>query len=147
MLATHGKGFVVAHLLRKYIFRNSKLQIQIHGRIFAKPARLSPKDILKFFLVKKSIREADSIRVVSNFQIEEVLKETKTNAEFVCAPIPIDFRKIPVNTYASRQGIGFVGRIHEERGLELFASIVSELSHQKVRIPVFVIGDGPRKRG
>jgi glycosyltransferase involved in cell wall biosynthesis len=140
------KGFVVAHLLRKYIFKNSKLQIQIHGKIFAKPKMLSPKEILKFFLVKKSIREADSIRVVSNFQIEEILKGTKTNAKFVCAPIPIDFRKIPNDSYAFRQGIGFVGRIHEERGLELFASIVSELSRQKVRIPIFVIGDGPRKK-
>ncbi len=140
------KGFIVSYLLKKYFFKNAKLQIQMHGKIYAKPKNLSPKEIIKFLLVKKSIREADLIRVVSNFQIEEILGTTKTKARFVHAPIPIDFRKISDDTSSRRQGIGFVGRIHNERGLELFASIVSELSRQKVRVPIFVIGDGPGKK-
>lgn len=140
------KGFVVAYLLKKYFFKNSLLQIQMHGKIFGRPKDLNPKKILKFILVKKSIKEADSIRVVSNFQIEEITKEMITNASFVRAPIPIDFRKIPLDFSLIREGIGFVGRIHEERGIELFASIVSNLSLQKIEVPIFVIGDGPKRK-
>ena len=36
------KGFVVSYLLKKYVFKSAKLQIQIHGKIYAKPKNLSP---------------------------------------------------------------------------------------------------------
>lgn len=140
------KGFLLANLLKKVFFAHSCLQIQIHGKIYAKPRTLNLKENIKYLIVKKSLREADSIRVVSSFQIEDLQKMTSPDVKYICAPIPIDFSKIPNIFSADRTGISFIGRIHSERGLDYFAEIVSELSKKNIGTSISIVGDGPAKR-
>jgi glycosyltransferase involved in cell wall biosynthesis len=139
-------GFLKCYLLKKLIFKKSEIQIQFHGDIYsiAKPWRL--KESMKYWIIRLSLKSAQSIRVVSNFQVEELKSRVKGDVTFVCAPIPLDFDKIPAEVSTQRAGIGLVGRLHKERGLEYFVSILEEMKFRELRTPIFIIGNGPEKR-
>jgi glycosyltransferase involved in cell wall biosynthesis len=139
-------GFLKSYILKKFFFRKSRLQIQIHGDVYSMPDIWKLKEVIKYCIVRLSLQSADSIRVVSNFQVSELEPFVRNGTSFVCAPIPIALEKIPLESNLQRTGIGFIGRIHKERGLDIFVSILEELKNRKVAAPIFVIGDGPEKK-
>ncbi len=138
-------GFLSGLLLRLTKFRNSNLQLQFHGDVYSKASIRGVKSFIRFMIVRVSLRLADSVRVVSNFQILELCDLARANTKFIVAPIPLDYAKIPINPQIKRSGIGFIGRLHPERGTREFVSIVQELRSRGIFEPIFVIGDGKDK--
>lgn len=139
-------GFLSALMLKIMKTPDSHLQIQFHGDVYSRNSVRNFKSLFRFLVVRISLRFADSVRVVSNFQISELRTLVKSGTEFIVAPIPINFQKIPINPLAKRSGIGFVGRLHNERGIKEFISIIRELRDRNVKEFVYVIGDGNKMK-
>jgi glycosyltransferase involved in cell wall biosynthesis len=139
-------GFLKCYLLKRFVFRGSEIQIQFHGDIYSVPKPWKLKELIKYSIVRLSLVSAQSIRVVSDFQIEELKPHVQSDATFVCAPIPLDLEKISTRQNSLRDGIGLIGRLHKERDLDFFVSIVEELNIRRIRIPVLIVGNGPEKK-
>lgn len=139
-------GFLKCYFLKKFFFKESLVQIQFHGDIYTLPKPWHLKETFKYLIVKQSLATADSIRVVSDFQIGELRPFVSKSVSFVCAPIPLDIEKIPREVNGGRQGIGLVGRLHKERGLDIFLSILKELKAREIKSPIFIVGNGPSKK-
>jgi glycosyltransferase involved in cell wall biosynthesis len=139
-------GFLSGLLLKVVKSRNSKLQLQFHGDVYTKNSIHDFKSFVRFFIVRISLRLANSVRVVSNFQISELRSLARIGTQFIVAPIPLNYQKIPVDPQTNRSGIGIIGRLHPERGTREFISIVQELRSRRVCEPVYVIGDGKDKK-
>ncbi len=139
-------GFLKCYLLKRFIFKGSEIQIQFHGDIYSAPKPWKLKELIKYCIVRLSLGSAHSIRVVSDFQIEELKPHVQSNATFVCAPIPLDLEKISTKENSLRDGIGLIGRLHKERGLDFFISIVEELNFRQICTPVLIVGNGPERK-
>ena len=90
---------------------------------------------------------SDTIRVVSEFQVEEINTISGKNvAAFIVAPIPIAPRMI-ANTQdeKNKKLIAVVGRLHPERGVQEIIDILSQLCASGVDLEVEIAGDGPMK--
>lgn len=138
-------GFLSALLIKMAKSPISQIQLQFHGDTYSSSTVRGLKSFIRFLISRVSLRIANSIRVVSLFQIEELKPLARKNADFFTAPIPLDFRKIPLNSREERLGVGFIGRLHYERGTTQFVAIVHELRHRNFNHPIYVIGDGPEK--
>ncbi len=139
-------GFLSGLLLKVTRSRNSKLQLQFHGDVYSKNSIHDFKGFVRFFIVRVSLKLANSVRVVSNFQIPELRALVRNSTQFIVAPIPLNYQKIPVDSRTNRSGLGIIGRLHPERGTREFLSIVQELRSRRVFDPVYVIGDGKDKK-
>ena len=139
-------GFLSGLLLKVTKSQNSKLQLQFHGDVYTKNSIHDFKSFVRFLIARISLRLANSVRVVSSFQISELRSLARIGTQFVVAPIPLNYQKIPVDPQSDRSGIGFIGRLHPERGTREFISIVQELRSRRVSDPVYVIGDGRDKK-
>jgi glycosyltransferase involved in cell wall biosynthesis len=138
-------GFLKCYFLKKFYFKKSEIQIQFHGDIYSVPKLWRLKESIKYFIIRLSLKSADSIRVVSNFQVEDLKSRADVNTTFVCAPIPLDFDKIPTEVNSQRSGMGLVGRLHKERGLHYFVSILEEMKNREIQTQIYIVGDGPEK--
>lgn len=138
-------GFLAALLIKITSIPLSNIQLQFHGDIYSASTIQDGKTLIRFLITRLSLKFAQSIRVVSNFQIEELRPITRKNVDFRVAPIPLNYLKIPINSQGERIGIGFIGRLHYERGLNQFVEIVLELRRRYINEPIYVIGDGPEK--
>lgn len=139
-------GFLKCYFLKRFFFKGSKIQIQFHGDVYSQPKFWKLKAYIKFCIVRFSLNLANSIRVVSEFQILDLEPKVRKGASFVCAPIPIDFSKVSNSTEFQREGVGYVGRIQRERGLEQFVSIMREMRTRRIDSPVYVVGSGPDEK-
>ena len=140
-------GFIACFLVSIFSQKQKNIQYQVHGDPFT-----NKEDIFLRFLKKSifyfSIKQANSIRVVSE-HLQQFLKlnyATSLEKTFV-SPIPVQLSKfenveIPLNGL----NIGFVGRLHPERGTDLFISILKSLQSHRIVFHMTVIGDGPDSR-
>ena len=138
-------GFFGAVLMKIMKAHNSRIQIQFHGDTYSASTIHDFKSFIRFLITRISIKLANSIRVVSNFQIEELQPLVRNNAKIITSPIQLDYKKIPNDPREKRAGIGFIGRLHRERGTNEFLSIILELRRRQVSDPIYVIGEGPEK--
>jgi glycosyltransferase involved in cell wall biosynthesis len=139
-------GFLNTWLIRGFGYRSSKIQIQFHGDVYSRPSTLNLKNLVKYLIVLISLRVADSVRVVSEFQCGEISKIVPwLQDKFIVAPIPIDFNKISEDRSVGAISLGYVGRIHDERGLSEFLAILDLFKQSELSMPIRIIGDGPRK--
>ena len=138
-------GFLSAVLMKIMKTHSSNIQIQFHGDTYSASTIHDFKSFFRFLITRISFKFANSIRVVSNFQIEELQPLARNDAILVTSPIPLDYKKIPTNPREKRAGIGFIGRLHRERGIKEFLSIILELRRRQVSDPIYVIGEGPEK--
>jgi glycosyltransferase involved in cell wall biosynthesis len=136
-------GFLAAYLL-KIKMRNSKIQVQLHGNSDLVLGRKGwPKWLRKKyarFLIKKS----DSLRLVSRHQKDSFEKLIGLKIEHeIIAPVPFT---VPHKSGAGdRNSIGFVGRIHAERGLSRWLEIAQVVALANLEFSFVVIGDGPKR--
>jgi glycosyltransferase involved in cell wall biosynthesis len=96
---------------------NIKLQISIHTSVGAllNPTNIAEKLKLKFLLL--NIRFIDSIRVVSNSDLESLKKMIPYyKGEIFVAPVPIEIPNSALDRKLSNI-VAMVGRLHSERGI------------------------------
>lgn len=111
-----------------------KTQISIHGYY----SKISPF----FIFLRIFARYADSVRVVSENLGGFVIGSFKVKRSLmVIAPIPVG---IPESDFSMQKkyDIVFVGRLHHERNIEEWLSIVKAVSRQRKFLKVAIAGDG-----
>jgi glycosyltransferase involved in cell wall biosynthesis len=140
-------GFLIALLVKIFSRTRHTIQVQFHGEIYFRPKGIQLKRYLKWTFSYIQIWLADSIRVVSTHQIPDISKIAPfKNIHFVVAPIPIDDRYYSIPLDRERVSIGFIGRLHQERGIELLIEIISEVLMLHPGIKIQIIGDGPERK-
>ena len=137
-----------SYFLNKFLNKKIPIQIQVHGDI-ADPRwrRINLRNRIRFSLAKLSLPKASSIRAVTKYQAENLVKAFRIKSErIIVVPVPI--------TVASKSGalkserpktIGLIGRIHQDRGVWEFIRLIRILNSSSKDFKVVVIGDGPSK--
>ncbi len=136
-----------AYILNKLLGLALPIQVQVHGDISDLNWRkLSYKNRVRFFLAKKSLRNADSIRCVSRMQKFSLSKVFALKGNCISViPVPI-LTNFSVSSLLRRpRTIGFIGRIHEDRGIWNFVKLVKNLNKLDTAFKLLIAGDGPAR--
>ena len=141
-------GFLTTFMVKLISFGRHSIQVQFHGDIYVRPLAIIAKDYLRWVLARIQFHIADSVRVVSRHQYDDLLRisSSKSRKVFI-APIPIDPIYFSADLTKDRISIGFIGRLHLERGTEILRQIISGLLGEFPDIKILIIGDGPEKNG
>ncbi len=124
-----------------------RIQIQFHGDTYSFKFNKGVRGFLRVCLSRLGIVFADSIRIVSQFQADEIRSLYKAAGEkFVLAPIPIDFSKVATFSRDVQYEIAFVGRLHSERGISDLIKVIRLLKDQRPSTTVVIVGEGSLKR-
>ena len=137
-----------AYFLNKLLKKKVPIQIQAHGDI-ADPMwrRINFRNRIRYSLAKLSLSKASSVRAVTKYQVENLVKAFGIKKErIVVVPVPINVLGKPVALQSERpKTIGLIGRIHQDRGIWEFIRLVRILNSSSKDFKVIVIGDGPSK--
>jgi glycosyltransferase involved in cell wall biosynthesis len=137
-----------AYFLNKFFDKKMPIQIQVHGDI-ADPRwrRINLRNRIRFSLAKLSLPKATSIRAVTKYQAENLVKAFGIKREkIVVAPVPITVASKSIALISERpKTIGLIGRIHQDRGIWEFIRLIRILNSSSKDFKVVIIGDGPSK--
>jgi glycosyltransferase involved in cell wall biosynthesis len=137
-----------AYFLNKFFDKKMSIQIQVHGDV-ADPRwrRINLKNRIRFSLAKLALPKASSIRAVTKYQAENLVKAFGIKKErIVVVPVPINVLSKPKALKSDRpKTIGLIGRIHQDRGIWEFIRLIRILNSSSKDFKVIVIGDGPSK--
>ena len=123
-------------------------QLQVHADFFApkwSSAGLVP--LVKSVLSRFAIKRADQIRCVSKSIAADIVNRFNVPiSKVISIPVPLNVRatEFPAGMELPLS-IGFVGRIHFERGLNVFSEIATELTKIEPNLRVVIAGDGPER--
>jgi glycosyltransferase involved in cell wall biosynthesis len=142
------ESFWSAYFLNKFLNKKIPIQIQVHGDI-ADPRwrRINYRNRIRFSLAKLSLPKASSVRAVTKYQAENLVKAFGIKSEkIVVIPVPINVLSKTVALKSDRpKTIGLIGRIHQDRGIWDFINLIRILNSSSKDFKVVVIGDGPSK--
>ena len=137
-----------AYFLNRFLNKKIHIQIQAHGDI-ADPGwrRINYRNRIRYSLAKLSLPKAASIRAVTKYQAENLVKAFGIKREkIVVIPVPINILgKATALKSVRPKTIGLIGRIHKDRGIWEFIKLVRILNISSKDFKVVVIGDGPSK--
>ena len=140
------ESYLGAFLLKKLLRKDIPIQIQVHGDIGNPNWRTTnAKNKLRFYIARYSLPKADSIRTVSARQTKYLIDSFDLNSEvFSIIPVPISKNSYSDIFSVNRQrSIGFIGRIHKERGLNEFIVLIKKLNSISNDFSVVIAGIGP----
>ncbi|CAN2170720.1 RfaG Glycosyltransferase [Candidatus Nanopelagicaceae bacterium] len=124
-----------------------RIQIQFHGDTYSFGNNRGFQGFLRVCLSRVGMINADSIRIVSRFQADEIRKISKnTKNKLVLAPIPIDFSRVATSSKNRLIDVAFIGRLHSERGINELIEIIKLLKSQRPSTTTLIVGDGPLKK-
>ena len=101
--------------------------------------------ILRRSIYSLAINYSTSIRVVSP-HLRETLVSRNNNlrSKIVVSPVPVQISHFPVQLKEVKGlNIGFIGRLHPERGTDLCLAIINKMASQNLNFRISIIGDGP----
>ena len=137
-----------AYFLNKFLNKKIIIQIQTHGDI-ADPRwrRINFRNKIRYSLAKLSLPKASSVRAVTKYQAENLIKAFGIKREkIVVIPVPINLLgKATALKSVRPKTIGLIGRIHKDRGIWEFLQFIRVLNSSSKDFKVVVIGDGPSK--
>jgi glycosyltransferase involved in cell wall biosynthesis len=137
-----------AYFLNKFLNKKILIQIQTHGDI-ADPRwrRINFRNKIRYSLAKLSLPKASSVRAVTKYQAENLVKAFGIKREkIVVIPVPINLLgKATALKSVRPKTIGLIGRIHKDRGIREFLQLIRVLNSSLKDFKVVVIGDGPSK--
>jgi glycosyltransferase involved in cell wall biosynthesis len=124
------------------------IQVSIHGNPFLRNSKFADlSSFLKHFWLKSFLKFAASVRLVSRHQVDYVQRTYGVNENRVSvSPIPISIPSRYRINLPTKFTIGFVGRLHKERGLDLWVEIISSYYLANDDFRVIVVGDGPGRQ-
>ena len=137
-----------AYFLNKFLNKKILIQIQAHGDI-ADPRwqRINHRNKIRYLLAKLSLPKASSVRAVTKYQAENLVKAFGIKREkIVVIPVPINLLgKATALKSVRPKTIGLIGRIHKDRGIWEFLQLIRVLNSSSKDFRVVVIGNGPSK--
>lgn len=129
--------------------RPGRIQIQAHGDFGRLTYRtFNHRNLARRAVAGRVLRRADSIRCVSPHQ-KRLLTQTFEIEPNRCISVPVPINPIfheflpPLIRGNEKRQLGFFGRLHRERGLDLWSRIAGDLSRLDPELEFVVIGDGP----
>lgn len=134
----------ISLVCRWFYPRKVSIQSQFHGDLYTSKSNPGIKGLLRVISSRIAIHQADSIRIVSDFQESEIKDiAPKTRAHFIVSPIPIDYSKIPdKRSFEITYDVVVVGRLHEERGIENAILIINEIVNRRSKTKIAFVGEG-----
>jgi len=146
VVADPWESYWCAFFLAKLSRTSIPIQIQVHGD-FADPRwrSLSFQNRIRNSLAKLSLQRADSIRTVSKNQTKNLIKNfglKPRNIQIIPVPVltELKFRRSRLNRPRT---IGFVGRIHKDRGIWEFVKLIKILNESSHNFSIVIAGTGP----
>jgi glycosyltransferase involved in cell wall biosynthesis len=132
-------------LIQRFFSSRVRVQASVHGKLDLILHEVGVKGFVKRFVIKRLLPYVDSLRLVDENEIDIATTEFRlSKTKIFVAPVPV---RLPDNIAAFSQvrkrSIGFVGRFHEERGVEEWLKIAEHLSKIDSEVEFHVIGDGP----
>jgi glycosyltransferase involved in cell wall biosynthesis len=128
--------------------RRIPVQLQVHADFLApKWSGTGLIPLAKSVLSRFAIKRADQIRCVSkSIAVDIVNRFNVTPSKVISIPVPLNVgaMKFPAGKELPLS-IGFVGRIHFERGLKVFSEITTALTKIEPNLRVIIAGDGPER--
>jgi len=127
---------------------NAGIQVQIHADIMdTNWKKLSLANQLRFFCVNLDSKSIKNIRLVSQNQLRSFLHRfPHLESKVFALPVPLSIMQFEFpreNIVRENLNIGFVGRVHKDRGLKSFLIVVNRLNQYGWRGQVHVVGEGP----
>ena len=142
------ESFWCAYFLKKLSRTSIPIQIQVHGD-FADPrwSSLSIQNRIRHSLAKLSLPRADSIRTVSKHQTKNLIENFHLESTRIqIIPVPISIHsKLRISRLNRPRTIGFVGRIHKDRGIWEFIKLIKVLDKSSNNFSIIVAGTGPNR--
>jgi len=143
------ESFWCAHLIKKFIRTDTPIQIQVHGDI-ANPIwrEIDLRNRLRYIFLNKSLSKATSIRCVTGYQAELMIKYLGVNSKKIdIIPVPIsELGKLRKREFLKLKSIGFIGRIHHDRGINDFIDLIKNINSQNKDFDIIIAGTGPQKK-
>ena len=137
-----------AYFLNRFLKKKIPIQIQVHGDIAdLRWRRINLRSRIRYSLAKLSLPKASSVRAVTNYQAENLVKAFGVKRErIVVVPVPITVASKSVALKSKRpKTIGLIGRIHQDRGIWEFVRLIGILNSSSKDFKVVVLGQGPSK--
>lgn len=138
-----------ARLLRSILKIKVPIQSQLHADI-GDSEWINSKLIRRLRLISTRlfIYRIDGIRFVSEGQFDRFKSKIVWEGEIVVAPVPslIILRGNSLGKHPLPKSIGFLGRIHRDRGLSEFLRVCDILLSSNSELQIIVAGDGPGKK-
>lgn len=139
-------SYLMARILRLCIPNQIRIQTQFHGDIYSIAGKFSISRFLRVAIARNAIKFSDSIRIVSNFQRDEIVKfSPEVSKKFVVAPIALDTLKISTEKSSKDIDVLFVGRLHKERGISELISLIKVIIATEPTIRTLIVGEGPQR--
>ncbi len=127
----------------------ANIQTQIHFE----PNSIRSKNLVdrkvRIFFLKRAIIDSISIRCVSKSQASQILEICPASeSKLFIAPVPLNIQKGEYECFKTNRPrvIGFLGRIHQERGLEKFLKVARDLSQRDKSVKYLIAGTGPNEK-
>lgn len=139
------ESFWIALALKKIEFKSAKIQVQLHGDFGSK---LWSKNsfILKVrqSLINLKSNSIDSLRFTSMMQQKSIQRRFKISCKNqIVIPVPLNIpSEIVSETKKEHLLVGFVGRIHLERGLDTFIKFSEVINLHFPNAQFNIIGEG-----
>lgn len=141
------KSLLTALLLKIFVGTKLKIQIQFHGDTYSFRFNKGVRGFIRVVLSRLGILFSNSIRIVSNFQKEEIREIfPKALDRFVVAPIPMDYSRIAAPAADKTIDLAFIGRLHHERGISELINILKLTRTEYPGIKIAIAGDGPSRQ-
>lgn len=142
------ESFWISLWLKKIRFKNSKIQLQLHGDFASSDwSKNSLKLAIRQKLINLNSKSINSLRFTSTNQRVSTLKRYEIYCENqLVIPVPLN---IPSETVSRQEiqhlKIGLVGRIHPERGLDTFVQFAEVALIRYPDAKFEIIGDGKHR--
>ncbi len=141
------KSLLIGMYLRLMLGSKVRIQTQFHGDIYSFRFNHGLKGTLRAFFSRLGIITSYSIRIVSKFQMDEIVAfAPKSKNKFVLAPIPIDNSRIAIPNESKNTDLAFIGRLHQERGISELIYIIELVKKAMPETRVAIAGDGPLRK-
>jgi glycosyltransferase involved in cell wall biosynthesis len=140
------QSLILAIALKLSLNSRVRIQIQFHGNTYSFGSNKGLVGFVRVCLSRLGIYVADSVRLVSRFQMHEIRNISMVAAKkFVLAPIPIDFSKVATVSKDPKFDLAFIGRFHPERGITELVKVIKLVKARRPKTTVVIVGDGPLK--
>lgn len=136
-------ALLICIILRILLRLDVKIQISIHGNPFSSKES-GVETFARTLAFRLLVPRATSVRLVSTHLAKSLGRYFSKDAEVIVSPIPV---RVPEEFKKNEDdlSIGFVGRLHYERGVRLFCEILERLDQLGQEHSFLVIGDGPER--
>lgn len=142
-------SFLTSRILTFIRNSDDAIQLQLHGQYFREGDSLIRKYLVTKYITK-CIEIATETRFVNENEFNRFLKiHPKAAKKMFLSPVPINpvYTETTFSPRTSRPVVlGFIGRLHEERGLSEFVRLAILLKDGFPELRLLIIGSGERTR-